>query len=354
MLSLRRVIRDCHGFAGAERALLVCGALALVLAIGLLVRSGTGQAGGDARRTLEAGVGPVAAMGSLGSMLGTGPLPQATGEPPRPLGPRPLHEGLPSHRYDGAFIGADGKAYHPTTRLEDVPPVLPSDGRVGGELILYVNGITASRKQHHESLQAIADRTGARVIGIYNASGGMVSDIMQSLGDRLDLGNNPAVNQVADTLYEQIRRGRSPHIMGHSQGALIISRALYDVKNRLMAEDGLSEAEAERLMGRIRVETFGGAAEHYPDGPQYVHYVNRLDIVPAAFGLGPTEKSVRVPVVPLLPRGPTIDVPSWGLGAKNRGAGRGARVIRFNERDNPHSLHTTYLERRIPFEEARR
>src|SRR5581483_33233 len=103
------------------------------------------------------------------------------------------------------------------------------------------------------------------------------------------------------------------------------------VQQRLRMEDGLSRAQAEQAMGNIQVETFGAAAGSYPNGPQYVHYINRADPVPSAFGLG------------------------WFGGF---GAGRGAKVIRFNEPHwNPidaHSFDNVYLPRRQPFDQARR
>ena len=39
-------------------------------------------------------------------------------------------------------------------------------------------------------------------------------------------------------------------------------------------------------MNRIRVVTYGGATRRYPDGPRYIHYLNRLDPIPWLFGVG--------------------------------------------------------------------
>jgi hypothetical protein len=137
------------------------------------------------------------------------------------------------------------------------------------------------------------------------------------------------VDTLADTVYEEITAGRTVNLMAHSQGALITSRALQDVYNRLRIEDGLSRAATERLLSRVRVETFGGAAGSYPDGPRYVHYVNRRDPVASLFGLGPVANPLVRP-------------------------GRGAVVHRFDEARNAHGFEQTYLPRRVPFEQARR
>jgi hypothetical protein len=231
--------------------------------------------------------------------------------------------------FDGLFVGAGGRTYSPSTPLANVPAVLPSDGRVPAGTIVYVNGINTTKDGQFGSLQQIADRTGARVVGIHNATQGGFVDVIQSAGDTLDIGHNPAVDTLADTVYAEITAGRTIHLMAHSQGALITSRALTDVYRRLRVEDGLSRREAERILARVEVETFGGAAGSYPDGPRYVHYVNRRDAVPGLFGLGPFANPLVHP-------------------------GRGAVVRRFGEGHNAHGFEQTYLPRRVPFERARR
>ncbi len=231
--------------------------------------------------------------------------------------------------FDGLFVGAGGRTYAPSTPLAEVPAVVPSDGRVPTETIVYVNGISTTKDGQFGSLQQIADRTGARVVGIHNATQGGFVDVIQSAGDTLDIGHNPAVDTLADTVYAEINAGRTVHLMAHSQGALITSRALTDVYQRLRVEDGLSRSEAQRMLSHVEVETFGGAAGSYPDGPQYVHYVNRRDAVPGLFGLGPFANPLVHP-------------------------GRGAVVRRFSEGHNAHGFEATYLPRRVPFEQARR
>jgi hypothetical protein len=201
----------------------------------------------------------------------------------RPGGPR-----RPSDRvHDGQFVGAGGRTFPPNTPLSNVPAVTPRNGRSSGQTIIQVNGILTTREDQARSLQAIADRTGSRVVGIHNATRGFVRDVAQSGLDKAGLGRNPAVDTLADTVYNEVRAGRSVHLMAHSQGAIITSRALGDVARRLRMEDRLSPEQVRERMGRINVETFGGAAWRYPDGPNYVHYVNRHDPVARNLGLGP-------------------------------------------------------------------
>lgn len=232
--------------------------------------------------------------------------------------------------FDGHFVGAGRRTFSPDTPLSDIPAVTPSGGLRNNETLIYVNGIKTNVQGQANSLQAIADQSGSRVIGVHNATQSSAADILQSLGDKLDIGNNPAVDTLADTVYDELRAGRDVHLLAHSQGAIITSRALQDVKNRLMAEDGMSRRDAERLMNNVKVETFGGAARRFPDGPQYVHYVNRNDGVPQAFGLR-----------------------SW-LNPFAR-AGRDAVTHYFRE-GRPlvsHGFEEFYLPERVPFEQAR-
>lgn len=335
---------DLRGFTGAEKALLITFALAIVALVGYLVQAGSGKAGSDARRTLEAGQGALGPIGGAGSMAGPGGSPQAKGEPaPRPPAPTPLPSGTSESGYDGAVVGAGGQAYPPGTPLSQVAPVQPSGGVRNNEILIFTNGISNTKDDQAKTMQDIADTTGSQVLGIHNSTDGFVGDVTQSLGDKLDLGRNPAVDTLSDAVYDALEAGQPIHLVGHSQGALITSRALYAVRQRLMIEDGLTAEQAEQKMSSIKVETFGGAAGSYPDGPQYVHYVNRLDPVPDAFGLGP-----------------------FG----SNGAGKGAKIIRFQDPGTsvdigwkwpPVSVHTDvhgmsaiYLKHRIPFEEARR
>src|SRR5215208_94846 len=101
--------------------------------------------------------------------------------------------------FDGFFVGADGRTYPPSTPLAQVPAVLPRDGRAAVGTIVYVNGINTTKDGQFGSLQQIADRTGARVV------------VIQSAGDTLDVGRNPAVDALADTVYEEIKAGRTIH-----------------------------------------------------------------------------------------------------------------------------------------------
>jgi len=244
--------------------------------------------------------------------------------------------GKSDKQYDGMLVGAGGQVFPPGTSLADIPGVTPANNPNPSQTIIFVNGMMTDKAGQEGNLQSIANSTGAKTIGIHNSTEGFVRDLAQCVTDKLDKGRNPAVDTLADTVYTELKAGRSVHLMGHSQGGLITSRALKDVYNRLRIEDGMSKAQVEQTMSRINVETFGAAAATYPDGPNYVHYINNADPVPTLFGLGGS-------VDPL---------------TFIKDAGKGAVVHRFTDGNlnlfgNNHGLESMYLKHRVPFEAAR-
>jgi hypothetical protein len=237
-------------------------------------------------------------------------------------------------KFDGQLVGAGGKTFAPGTPLSQIPGVNPKNNPNPSETILFINGIGNTKDQQFGSMQQVADTTGAKVIGVHNATEGMVGDISQCVQDKLDKGKNPAVDTLADTIYSELKAGRSVHLLGHSQGGLITSRALSHVSARLRLEDGLSQADTEKMLGKVNVETFGAAAGKYPDGPNYVHYVNDKDLVPTLFGLGTG-------------KGPLDFLHDAGKGAVVKHFDYGSGV------SGTHRLDQAYLPFRVPFDEAR-
>jgi hypothetical protein len=222
----------------------------------------------------------------------------------------------PDTAVDGHFITPDGRTHTPGTSLSDAVP-----GK--GPLTVHVNGIQNDAQTQTGDLQALQKQGGVndRLVGIHNSETTMPGDLIQSVKDKAGAGQNPAVDTLRQTVLDEVRGGRDLHLMGHSQGALIISRALGEARQslsddhfaRLKAEAppvapgrgfferqqqqaGQLRQEANRLaedqLSRIRVETFGGAAHSYPDGPKYTHYINRNDPVAMGAGLG---RPVRSP-----------------------------------------------------------
>jgi hypothetical protein len=239
--------------------------------------------------------------------------------------------GVEPKALDGKLLGGDGKAYPANTPYTQVPPTRPSNGKHTEGTILFVNGMGETPSAASSQARHIADTTGMQVVNLYNATEGVAKDLLQATGDTFDLGTNKAVDSLADQVYDRLMAGESIRLMSHSQGGLITSRALTDVRNRMVAEGGLTRKEAEAKLANVGVETLGSAAPSWPDGPKYVHYVNRSDFVPTFLGVGR----------------PFTD------------PGKDAKVITFG-RFNPFGgwfggdghNSTTYLAKYVPFAEA--
>ena len=241
-------------------------------------------------------------------------------------------------QYDGHLIGPDGTTHPPGTPLNQVAPG-------NGPVIIEVNGINTNVAGHRQEMAALQAQTGGQVVGLHNATQGLGNDLLQAAQDWAGFGNNPAVQSLKQTILAQLAAGQPIHLVGYSQGALIVARALELVRDTLIQQHTGAvqaahpdwtpqqvQAEATRLaeqqMHNIQVETFGGAGSNYPNGPQYVHYVNTNDPVARFLGLG---------------TGPGVPP----------GAGAGAQVHYFSAGNfwNAHDFGL-YMQHRVPFAQA--
>lgn len=242
-------------------------------------------------------------------------------------------------QYDGAFVGADPKAYSSEgaagqawsskTDWTALQGVKPNNGRPCAGKCLYVNGMNCALSSQVKSLQQIANATGHEVIGIHNATEGFVKDVGQCITDKMNIGNNGAHKTLTETIYNHIKtKPDEPlNIVAHSQGGIITSRALRDVKNRLRLEDGMSSQQATHAMKNIRIQTAGAAAVRYTDGPQYLHHVNTRDPVPQFFA------QTIAPLTDQYKHGP---------------------VHRFTNPSSMHGMDSTYVPQLVPFQNLSR
>lgn len=187
-------------------------------------------------------------------------------------------------KHDGVLVAAGGKTIAPETALDQVDHYVPSNGaEIKGDVVM-VNGIMTDVALQSADLQAMADQ-GFRVVGVHNATRGLVHDLAQCVGDKLDLhtAENKATRTTARLIQQAAESGRQLSLVGHSQGALIISAALFQVSESLKAS-GFSAAQTEEKLSEIGVTTLGGAAATFPKGPYYSHHYNTKDLVPMVTG----------------------------------------------------------------------
>jgi hypothetical protein len=201
---------------------------------------------------------------------------------------RTAHE----HAIDGKLIGAHA-IYDSATALESIEGIKPHEATAsdGHARVVYINGIWNDEAIQRDTMQRIADATGAEVIGLHNATGATKSeDVLQCLEDKLDMGKNAAVDSMAHLIAESVRSGEPLNVIAHSQGALCTSRAV-DHAIRELRESGMDPDSIKDGMTNVHIQTFGGAAHTYPDGPQYFHHINIHDPVPTTFGYHPIPES---------------------------------------------------------------
>ncbi len=181
--------------------------------------------------------------------------------------------------YDGYFIDAKGRAQHPAS----VPAELDAVGPSEKPLAFFVNGISSDLGRTRSDMDKLKS-LGCRVVGVHNATAGVLRDLGQCVADKLNIGQNGAVVTVKNLLKTARATGQSLTLIGHSQGALICSRALWETQKE-MEKQGLSKAEMAQELSLVTLHTAGGAAYRFPDGPEYHHRVNLLDPVALLTGL---------------------------------------------------------------------
>lgn len=233
-------------------------------------------------------------------------------------------------KYDGAFVGSDSKggsvAWSSKTDWTKLEGIKPNNGKPTNGKCLYVNGMNTSLSSQVKSMQEIANSTGHEVVGIHNSTHGAIRDVGECIKDKMNIGNNGSHKTLTDTIYNHVKSNpKEPlNLVCHSQGGIITSRALRDVKNRLRLEDGMSNQQVNDSLKNVRIQTCGAAAVQYPGGPQYLHHVNTRDPVPQAFGgtmLG----------------GITDD-------------GKHGPVNRFTNPKSVHSMNSTYAQHLVRFD----
>jgi len=206
--------------------------------------------------------------------------------------PRVVRQQLPlttaSPLVDGHFVGA-GAIFPASADPATLPAVPPSHGAVERR-VFYVNGVATDPVRQHAELQALANHLDAGLVGVHNATHGLAADARDFVRDRLSdpaaaARADPSIGTVTRLITRAVERGEPIELVGHSQGAVVISRALEHLEREWRGQ-GLPAAAIRARLSHVCVTTFAGAARRYPDGPRYTHYVNRSDAVPMFFGAG--------------------------------------------------------------------
>lgn len=183
--------------------------------------------------------------------------------------------------YDGYFIGNNGCLYDPTTTsIENVPPANETTSPSNQKTALwYINGANHRANWVLPEMHLLAKNSGRPVISIYNATiGGRVPDAIS------DSNNESKVAKVlAAQIVKNITNNIPVFISCNSQGAIHASQGLNQAIESLSLV--YNKPELKTQLAKIHVETAGGASKVFPNGPQYIHYVNSRDPVPLKIGV---------------------------------------------------------------------
>lgn len=194
--------------------------------------------------------------------------------------PRAAPIGTPDVEMDGFFIGLNSCAYDPSLVTSDQVPAVGNQYEDGGEPLFAVNGANATVVQNEIRLSALSSAKRRPVIGIYNA----VTNIAGELNKFVDI-DNAAANTVRREGFSRVVEGRKFAVIGVSQSGFMIGRGLTLLKKDLIDSFPFRYFYRQKLLNLIDVETLGTFGLFFPDGPNYVHYVNNRDILPHLAGI---------------------------------------------------------------------
>ncbi|MCB0322817.1 MAG: hypothetical protein KDD69_04555 [Bdellovibrionales bacterium] len=147
-------------------------------------------------------------------------------------------------------------------------------------MTVYVNGITAGNPLHGP----VADRFGVPTTLVVNDQDrSVVIDVGNAVAGILDKRwGRAAEPEAVENLFRLLRRQLDPrtpasrgsiHLIGYSQGGVVISNAL-----GLFREE-IGEQAWGRIAPRIRVTALGSAMHEWPRGVEVIEYAHRGDSV---------------------------------------------------------------------------
>lgn len=91
-------------------------------------------------------------------------------------------------------------------------------------------------------------------------------------------------------IQDAIDRGEPIHIRAGSARTFVVGEAVRRM-HAVLRQGRFRPGKGLEQLDLVRVETTGAANHHFPNGPRYIHYINRLDPVAAPLALrGPASQ----------------------------------------------------------------
>jgi hypothetical protein len=196
----------------------------------------------------------------------------------------------------GKLITKDGAIMQPTFPLPDEAAFSHQKTDLKLPPIIFVNGINCNEDVAAGIGEQFANACSSPVFLLYNQSIHLVHDVAESVTDKIGLTRKPAAEALSRLLLEAFEQSQPLHLAAHSHGAVVVSQGISYAIDEIKKRGPDQPSKFSEWLGSITVETFGGAATQYPDGPRYIHYVDPRDLIPWFAGVakhGLSEEQIR-------------------------------------------------------------
>tara|TARA_Y100000310_G_scaffold342821_1_gene447650 strand:- start:6154 stop:7044 length:891 start_codon:yes stop_codon:yes gene_type:complete len=131
----------------------------------------------------------------------------------------------------------------------------------------FINGIMTNQEVFDVNLHGLSKLLNRPVMGLYNPSKGMYRDLVESVIGRATDSLTPIARVMAQHLFYPVLSGKPIRIIGHSQGAIILSNVA-----KILQSYGFE-------LNNVEFFTIAGAHDEFPQVPMVEHFGNEKDYV---------------------------------------------------------------------------
>jgi hypothetical protein len=176
---------------------------------------------------------------------------------------------------DGFFLGRDICLYDPALISPDrVPAFRGSRAPEDGPLMFYINCANGSPWVTSVNIASLVERSQIAVVGIF-----YYTPQLDAADFTLRIPSGPAVRTLKGVIQTSLERSEPLHIRADAAGTAVVSEAISQITDDLKKYSRQSEDWLQPL-DLLRVETAGALVKSFSDGPRYIHYVNKRDLIP--------------------------------------------------------------------------
>lgn len=138
------------------------------------------------------------------------------------------------------------------------------------DIMFFINGVLISENQCQRSVHALGQAVNCDVRGLYNPTNSVWFDVFEaSLGRSFNL-REPITKHFSKEIKNQLYNYERVFLVGHSQGAVIISNILRDLKK---------DKSIQPFLYKLHIVTFGSGNDEMPSHPNIVQFANYYDYI---------------------------------------------------------------------------